>query len=251
MTGRAPRVALVTGSSRGLGCAIAKRLAADGLLVAVNSEDDGGEGPEVARTIRQNGGAAKHFAGDVKDEQAVSRLVASVSETLGPVGVLVLNATGPQPEAGLDEVSWDDHLAQLAFFVKSPVLLGRAVIPGMRAAGFGRIVQIDSEVADRPPPGRSAYSTAKSAQIGLMRSWARELAPFGITVNAVGPGFIPVERHADVALEERDAYLATVPVGRLGAPADISHAVSFLVSAGAGFVTGQRLLVDGGRALFS
>ena len=103
----------------------------------------------------------------------------------------------------MTEVGWDDHLAQLEFFVKSPMLLGRAVLPAMRARRFGRIVQIDSEVVDRPPPGRSAYATAKSAQIGLTRSWARELAPLGITVNTVAPGFIPVERHADVT--DRDA----------------------------------------------
>jgi 3-oxoacyl-[acyl-carrier protein] reductase len=129
------------------------------------------------------------------------------------------------------------------------VLLGRAVLPGMRARGFGRIVQIDSEVADRPPPGRSAYATAKSAQIGLTRSWARELAPFGITVNTVAPGFVPVERHSDVPKEVRNAYLASVPAGRMGTRADIAHAVSFLASEGAGFVTGQRIVVDGGRSL--
>ena len=119
----------------------------------------------------------------------------------------------------------------------------------MQADRFGRIIQVDSEVADRPPPGRSAYAVAKYAQIGLTRSWARELAPFGITVNAVAPGFIPVERHADVPAETVDAYLATVPVGRMGAPEDVAHAVSFLASEGAGFVTGQRIVVDGGRAL--
>jgi 3-oxoacyl-[acyl-carrier protein] reductase len=148
-------------------------------------------------------------------------------------------------------VAWQDHLAQLAFFVKSPVLLGRAVVAGMQARRFGRIVHIDSEVADRPPPGRSAYATAKSAQIGLTRSWARELAPFGITVNTVSPGFIPVERHADVPAEIRDAYLASVPAGRMGIPDDIAHAVSFLVSEQAGFITGQRIVVDGGRHLGS
>ena len=95
----------------------------------------------------------------------------------------------------MTEVAWADHLAQLDFFVKSPVLLGHAVLPGMQARRYGRIVHIDSEVAHRPPPGRSAYAAAKSAQIGLARSWARELAPSGITVNTVAPGFIPVERH--------------------------------------------------------
>jgi 3-oxoacyl-[acyl-carrier protein] reductase len=176
-------------------------------------------------------------------------LVAAISASLGPVEVLVLNATGPQPEAPLADVAWEGHLAQLEFFVKSPVLLGRAVLAGMRARRSGRIIQIDSEVADRPPPGRSAYATAKSAQIGLTRSWARELAPLGITVNTVAPGFIPVERHADVTTQTRNAYLATVPAGRMGTPGDIAHAVSFLASPGAGFITGQRIVVDGGRAL--
>ena len=87
------------------------------------------------------------------------------------------------------------------------------------------------------------------AQIGLTRSWARELAPFGITVNTVAPGFIPVERHADVPDDVKQAYLASVPAGRMGTPGDIAHAVSFLASEGAGFITGQRILVDGGRSL--
>jgi 3-oxoacyl-[acyl-carrier protein] reductase len=186
------RVALVTGSSRGLGRAIARRLVRDGLAVAVNGLHDDAELAAVVAAIGQDGGVAGAFPADVTDERQVADLVAAVAARLGPVDVLVLNATGPQPEAPLGEVPWDDHLAQLAFFVKSPVLLGRAVVPGMRGRGWGRIVQIDSEVADRPPPGRSAYATAKSAQIGLTRSWARELAPSGITVNTVAPGFVPV-----------------------------------------------------------
>ena len=163
--------------------------------------------------------------------------------------MLVLNATGPQPEAPVTEVDWADHAAQLDFFVKSPVLLGRAVLPGMQARRYGRIVNIDSEVAHRPPPGRSAYAAAKNAQIGLTLSWARELGPFGITANTVAPGFVPVERHADVPVEVMQAYLASVPAGRIGTPGDIAHAVSFLASDGAGFVTGQRIVVDGGRSL--
>jgi 3-oxoacyl-[acyl-carrier protein] reductase len=242
-----PRVALVTGSSRGLGAAIVFRLALDGFAVAVN--DLHGEAEPVAVAIREKGGVADAFVGDVTDPDAVHDLVAAIAAALGPVDVLVLNATGPQPEAPLTEVAWGDHLAQLDFFVKSPLLLGRAVLPGMIAAGSGRIIQVDSEVADRPPPGRSAYATAKNAQIGLTRSWARELAPLGITVNAVAPGFIPVERHDDVSDEIRSAYLASVPSGRMGTREDVAHAVSFFASEAAGFITGQRLLVDGGRAL--
>jgi 3-oxoacyl-[acyl-carrier protein] reductase len=243
------RVALVTGSSRGLGSAIARRLARDGLAVAVNDVHAGALAVDVVGAIRDDRGVADAFTGDVTDERQVAALVSAVADTLGPIDVLVLNATGPQPEAPLTDVSWRDHLAQLDFFIKSPVLLGRAVVPGMQARGFGRIVQIDSEVVDRPPPGRSAYAAAKSAQVGLARSWARELAPFGITVNTVAPGFVPVERHADVPDEIRRAYLASVPVGRMGSRDDISHAVSFFASDAAAFVTGQRLVVDGGRGL--
>jgi 3-oxoacyl-[acyl-carrier protein] reductase len=243
------RVALVTGSSRGLGSAIAQRLAQDGLAVAVNGVRDGAQALAVVDRIEQAGGVAASFPADVTDEPQSVELVAAVAERLGPVDVLVVNATGPQPEAPLAAVSWDDHLAQLEFFLKSPVLLGRAVLPAMQARRWGRIIQIDSEVVDRPPPGRSAYVTAKMAQIGLSRSWARELAATGITVNTVAPGFVPVERHADVSAEVRDAYLSSVPAGRMGTPDDIAHAVSFFASEAAGFVTGQRLVVDGGRGL--
>jgi 3-oxoacyl-[acyl-carrier protein] reductase len=243
------RVALVTGSSRGLGSAIAHRLGRDGFAVAVNARQAGHEMHAVVEAIRGDGGVAEAFTADITDEAQVGRLVAAVADRLGPVEVLVVNATGPQPDAPLEAVGWDEHVAQLDFFVKSPVLLGRAVLAGMRAQGSGRIIHIDSEVADRPPPGRSAYAAAKSAQIGLARAWARELAPLGITVNAVAPGFVAVERHADVPEEKRAAYVASVPLGRMGTPEEIAHAVSFFASEGAAFITGQRLVVDGGRAL--
>jgi 3-oxoacyl-[acyl-carrier protein] reductase len=137
----------------------------------------------------------------------------------------------------------------LEFFVKSPVLMGRAALPAMLAAHYGRIINVDSEVADLPPPGSSHYSTAKSAQKGVSRAWARELAHLGVTVNSVAPGFIPVERHADLPPEVFEDYRATVPAGHLGTPDDIAHAVSFFASEGAGFITGQRIVVDGGRSL--
>jgi 3-oxoacyl-[acyl-carrier protein] reductase len=245
------RVALVTGSSRGLGREIARRLAADGHAVAVNDSGRSPDADRVAAEIRERGDFAHAFGADVTDEANVAVLVEAVTDRLGAIDVLVVNATGAQPEAPVADVRWEDHLQQLEYFVKSPVLLGRMLIPGMHARGFGRIIQIDSEVADRPPPGRSAYATAKSAQIGLTRSWARELAPLGITVNAVAPGFVPVERHSDVPPEIRDAYVASVPAGRIGSPEEIASAVSYLASDAAAFVTGQRLVVDGGRSLFA
>jgi 3-oxoacyl-[acyl-carrier protein] reductase len=241
------RVALVTGSSRGLGAAIARRLAADGLAVAVNSRSDGCE--RVAADIAAAGGTAAAFPADVTDPAAVDALVAAVAARLGPIDALVLNATGPQPLVPLEETASDLHDDMLAFFVHSPVLLGKAVLPGMRERGGGRIVHIDSEVTDKPPPGMTAYVTAKAAQLGLMRSWARDLAPDGVTVNAVAPGWIPVERHEDASAEDRAAYIAEVPAGRFGTPDDVAAAVSFFISQDAGFITGQRVVVDGGRGL--
>jgi 3-oxoacyl-[acyl-carrier protein] reductase len=129
------RVALVTGSSRGLGSTIAERLARDGLAVAVNDVHGGERAGEVAEPIRARGGLAEAFGADVTDESQVAALVDAVAARLGSIDVLVVNATGPQPEAPLADVSWDDHLAQLEFFVKSPVLLGRAVLPACGRAG--------------------------------------------------------------------------------------------------------------------
>jgi 3-oxoacyl-[acyl-carrier protein] reductase len=244
-----PTVALVTGASRGLGAIIARRLALDGFAVAVNGLPADPQIDAVVSDIRASGGTAEAVPADVTDEAQCVALVATVAERLGPVDVLIINATGPQPNALVADVGWAEHLAQLAFFVKSPVLLGRAVLPSMRARGYGRIVHVDSEVALRPPVARSAYVTAKAAQVGIARSWARELAPDGITVNSVAPGFIPVERHSDVPSATVARYLATVPAGRMGTPADVAHAVSFFASREAGFITGQRIVVDGGRGL--
>jgi 3-oxoacyl-[acyl-carrier protein] reductase len=242
-------VALVTGSSGGLGAAIAARLAADGFAVAVNGLPGNPMLDRVVAGIRAAGGQAEAFAADVTDEAASASAVAAIEDRLGPLEVLVLNATGPQPDALIEDTGWEQHLAQLLFFVKSPVLVGRAALPRMRARGHGRIVHVDTEVALRPPVGRSAYVTAKAAQIGIALSWARELAPDGITVNSVAPGFIPVERHADLPPTVLAAYRASVPMGRMGTPEDIAHAVSFFAGPAAGFITGQRIVVDGGRAL--
>lgn len=240
------RVALVTGASRGLGAAIAQRLAQDGHAVVVNYASSAGAADDVVRRIRAGGGTALAVRADVTDEDGVRALVDTAREELGEVTTLVLNATGPQPTAPLDEVGWQHVVDQLAFFVKSPLLLTRAVLPGMRRAGWGRIVHIGSDSVDRAPAGNTSYVAAKSAQLGMARVWARELGPDGITVNTVAPGWVPVERHAGVDPDELEEYAAKVPLRRMGTPRDVADAVAYLASDAASFVTGAYLSVNGG-----
>ncbi|WP_067824814.1 SDR family NAD(P)-dependent oxidoreductase [Actinomadura kijaniata] len=242
-------VALVTGASRGLGAVIARRLARQGHPVAVNYRSGRERADEVVRAVRADGGTAEAFAADVTDEAEVTGLVEEVGRRLGPVRVLVANATGPQPEIPLEDLTWQAHLDQLSFFVKSPTLLTQAVLPGMRAGGGGRVIHIGSDIVARGLAGMSAYVAAKGAQLGLMRSWARELGPHGITVNLVAPGWIPVERHSDLPAAERERYRAEVPLGRIGAPEDVAAAVCFLASDAAGYITGECLTVNGGHTL--
>lgn len=243
---RAGRVALVTGASRGLGAAIAERLGADGFAVAVNYAHAASQAEEVVARIRAAGSVAEAFQADVTDEAAVAGLVASVRAELGPVHALVLNATGPQPPAPIAALTWQAHLDQLEFFVKSPTLLVREALDGMTSAGGGRVIHVGSDIVDRALPGSSAYAAAKAAQLGLARVWARELAPLGITVNTVAPGWVPVERHESGPEADLLEYLQGVPLGRMGEPADVAGAVSYLASDDAAFVTGARLVVNGG-----
>ncbi|MFT4163707.1 MAG: SDR family oxidoreductase [Microlunatus sp.] len=240
------RIALVTGASRGLGAVIARRLAATGWSVAVNYRSDADGAERVVDDIQRAGGMAAAYAADVTDEGAVADLVARIGRDQGPVLGVVANATGPQPIVPLDRLTWQDHLDQLTFFVKSPTLLVQAALPTMRAHGFGRVVLIGSDMVDRAKPGWSAYAGAKAAEAELVKIWARELGPDGVTVNLVAPGWIPVERHAGA---DTSAYLAEVPLGRVGTPDDIANMVGYLASDEAGFVTAQRVSVNGGHTI--
>ena len=138
--------------------------------------------------IRHVGGVADLFAADVTDEQSVADLFEEVARRLGPVTALVANATGPQPEVPLEDLTWQTYLDQLEFFVKSPTLLVQAALPSMRATGGGRVILIGSDLADRAAPLTSAYTAAKNAQVGLTKVWAKELGAHRITVNLVQPG---------------------------------------------------------------
>jgi 3-oxoacyl-[acyl-carrier protein] reductase len=239
-------VAVVSGASRGLGASIAYRLAADGWPVAVNYRHGRVGAESVVATIRETGGVAEAFGADVVDEQGVTDLFREVMRVLGPVTAVIANATGPQPEMNLEDMTWRTHLDQLEFFVKSPTLLVQAALPSMRASGSGRVILIGSDMAERATPRASAYVAAKNAQIGLTKVWAKELGADGITVNLVQPGWIPVERHAGIGTE---AYAAEVPLGRMGTPDDVAAMVAHLASDAGGFITGQRITVNGGHVM--
>ena len=237
--------ALVTGASRGLGAQIARRLGADGWPVAVNYHSDAAGAERVVAEIVAGGGRAAAFRADVTDEDDVRAMVAAI----GPVQVVVVNATGPQPLAPAEQVSWADHLAQLTFFVKSPTLLMQATLPAMKQLGGGRIIQIGSDSFERALPGASAYNAAKAAQIGLARTWARELGPYGVTTNVVAPGWIPVERHGEITEENAGGYRAEIPLRRMGTPAEIADVVAFVASDASRFVNGERITVNGGHTI--
>jgi 3-oxoacyl-[acyl-carrier protein] reductase len=240
------RTAVVTGSSRGLGAVIARRLAADGWAVAVNYRSGADQAEQVVTAIEAAGGRARAYRGDVTDPDDVRALVAGAEADLGPVQVVVANATGPQPAVALEDLTWQDHLDQLRFFVQSPTLLVQGALPTMKRLGTGRVVLIGSDMVDRGLPRASAYTAAKAAQVGLVRSWSRELGPHGVTVNLVQPGWVPVERHAGA---DTSAYRAEVPLGRMGTPEDVAGLVAYLAGDGAGFVTGQQISVNGGHTL--
>lgn len=241
------QVAIVTGSSKGLGKGIVMALAAEGALVVVNYKNSKQEAEAVVASIEALGGKAIAFQADVTDEEQVKRMICEVSEQVGPIEILVNNATGPQPMLSLEECTWQSYLDQLEFFVKAPLLLLKELLPAMKQRGKGRIVQIGSEVVELGNANFSNYVTAKAAMVGMTRAWANELGPFGITVNLVAPGFIPVERHQEVSAFDLASYANRVPLRRTGEPLDIGSAVCFLASDEAKFITGQTLHVNGGN----
>ena len=243
------RVALVTGSSKGLGKAMALALGAAGARVAINYANGQAMAEATFAEFRARGYEGALVRADVTNEKQVAKLCAEVAKKLGPIDVLVANATPAQPQKPIELYDWAFHQQMLDFFVKSPFLLTRAVLPAMKERRFGRIVNIGSEVFRRGVPNFSPYVAAKGAQAGWTRSMASELAPWQITVNIVSPGWIPVERHANDPQEQKDAYKSLIPMRRWGVPGDVGGVVAFLASDAAAFVTGQDIAVNGGMTL--
>lgn len=242
------KTALVTGASRGLGRGVAKSLAACGAGVAINYLHDEGSALEALAEVEEAGGRAVLVRGDASDAADVERIVGETADSLGEVDVLVVNATPDQPERPIEEYDWADCQRMVDFFIKSPFLLTKAVLPAMKRRRRGRIVNIGSEVVQRAVGSFSAYVSAKGGQAGFTRSMATELAPWGITVNLVAPGWIPTERHENYPAEQKDGYRRLIPLQRWGVPADVGWAVAFFSADEASFVTGQCLCVNGGMS---
>ncbi|MFM1995917.1 MAG: hypothetical protein RLZZ111_304 [Planctomycetota bacterium] len=241
------RVAVVTGSSTGLGKATAMSLGRAGAKVAVNYANARSRAEETLAELRAAGVTAELFQADVTSETEVDRMFTGIEASLGPVDIVVANATPAQPLKPIEEYDWAFYQQMYDFFVKSPYLLARRALPGMKQRKHGRFINVTSEVFLLGVAPFSAYVAAKGGQTGWSRSMCHELAPFGITVNMIAPGWILVERHKDDSQSDKDAYFATIPMGRWGKPEDVGAAAVYFASDEAGFVTGQTIAVNGGK----
>jgi 3-oxoacyl-[acyl-carrier protein] reductase len=237
------QVALVTGASRGIGAAIAQELAARGMKVVGTATSDAGA-QKITEALAAHAGC-RGATLDVNDAKAGEALIEAIAKEQGGVHVLVNNAgiTRDQLAMRMKDEDWD---AVLDTNLKAVFRMSRAVMRTMMKQRYGRIVSITSVVGASGNPGQANYAAAKAGVAGMTRALARELGSRGITVNCVAPGFIETDMTAALPEDQQKALLGQIPLGHLGKPADIAHAVAWLASPQAGYVTGQEIHVNGG-----
>lgn len=241
---------IVTGGGRGIGAAIAARLAADGARVVIAYRADEARARATVEAIEGAGGQASALCADVRDPAAVAALHDHAVTHFGPVDGLVCNAGSPPDPRPLADTTWDDVQAHLDGHLRGSFHCLQAVRPGMVERGFGRIVTITSQAAyGTPPTEQSGYVVAKAALAALTRAAALELGPRGVTVNAVAPGLTETEMVADVPARAKAVAASQTPLRRLASVGEIADAVAFLLGPGGAYVSGQTLHLSGGRVM--
>ena len=243
-TGIEQRVAIVTGASRGIGEAIARRLAADGQLVVLVART--GQSLEIVRqSIEAAGGAAEVCACDVSDGEAVSGLIEQTASTHGRLDVLVNNA-GITRDGLILRMADDDFDTVINVNLRSVFVACRAAAKPMMRGRFGRIINIGSVTGLVGNAGQSNYAAAKAGIVGLTKSLAKELGPKGVTANVVAPGYIETEMTGALPDELKAAVVKSIPARRFGLPAEIASVASYLASEQSSYLSGQVIVVDGG-----
>lgn len=243
------KVAIVTGSSRGIGAASALALAKAGAKVVVNYVGNREAGEKVLGEIEQAGGKGILVQADATDEAQIKAMVQRAADELGPVNILVNNAGANFPMVPFAEYPWDGFEAKILGEMKAVFHCSQAVIPHMTASGGGSIVNISSTLSRYPAPGFVAHSTAKSGMDGFTRALAAELGPVGIRVNTIAPGLTETDATAHTPPEFKETIREFTPLKRIGQPEEVADAVLFLCSDAARFVTGTYVPVSGGALM--